>query len=142
MTPVVSCSENPAALQQLAIESLLLRAAHDAPKKKVCRQLLLSAANVRYSSVRPEMYASDWIFSVFTSVLPEKNSKVTSKFFSLFLEHKWEFFYKLILTILKHSQAKILAHDDMFSILQEVKVTMSSKNDPMNYANQAKPLIV
>jgi hypothetical protein len=69
-------------------------------------------------SVRPEMYASDWIFSVFTSVLPETDSLVTSAFFSLFFKYKWEFFYKLILTILFHIQDKILETDDMFSILQ------------------------
>ena len=34
--------------------------------------------------VRPEMYASDWIFSVFTSVLPEDDSEITAAFFSLF----------------------------------------------------------
>ena len=52
--------------------------------------------------VRPEMYASDWIFSLFASVLPESNSKVTASFFNQFFLHKWEFFYKLILSILEH----------------------------------------
>jgi hypothetical protein len=85
--------------------------------------------------VRPEMYASDWIFSVFTSVLPEEDSEVTSAFFSLFFQYKWEFFYKLILTILTHIKDKILANDDMFAILQQVKIAMSNKNDPFNYAN-------
>lgn len=70
-----------------------------------------------FHNVRPEMYASDWIFSVFTSVLPETDSVVTAAFFSLFFKYKWEFFYKLILTILSHIQDKILETDDMFSIL-------------------------
>ena len=30
--------------------------------------------------VQPEMFASDWIFSLFSSVLPENNFKVTSSF--------------------------------------------------------------
>ena len=51
-------------------------------------------------SVKPEMYARDWIFSLFTSVLPETNSKVTASFFSQFFVYKWEFFYKLVLSIL------------------------------------------
>jgi hypothetical protein len=59
-------------------------------------------------SVRPEMYASDWIFSVFTSVLPENETAITSAFFSSFFKYKWEFFYKLILTILQHIQDKLL----------------------------------
>jgi hypothetical protein len=54
-----------------------------------------------FHGVTPMMYASDWIFSLFTSVLPETDSEVTSAFFNYFFEYKWEFFYKLILTILQ-----------------------------------------
>lgn len=85
-------------------------------------------------NVRPEMYASDWIFSVFTSVLPENETEVTAAFFNLFFQFKWEFFYKLILTILNHIKDKVLQFDDMMSILQQVKIAMSNKNDPYNYA--------
>ena len=68
-------------------------------------------------NVSPQMYASDWIFSIFTSVLPETNTTVTSAFFTLFFKHKWEFFYKLVLTILSHIQPQLLAEDEMFSVL-------------------------
>ena len=81
------------------------------------------------------MYASDWIFSIFTSVLPEDNHKVTAAFFSKFFKFKWEFFYKLILTILEHIKVQLLKLDDMFTILQQVKIAMSNKNDPYNYLN-------
>ena len=37
------------------------------------------------------MYASDLIFSVFTMVLPETETKVTAAFFNLFFKYKWEF---------------------------------------------------
>ena len=84
--------------------------------------------------VRPEMYASDWIFSLFSSVLPETQSKITSSFFTQFFKYKWEFFYKLVLSILEHIQDKLLEAEDMFSILQEIKIAMSNKNDPYNYA--------
>lgn len=84
--------------------------------------------------VQPDMYASDWIFSLFTSVLPENVSHITASFFNQFFEHKWEFFYKLVLTILEHVQDKLLEAEDMFSILQEIKIAMSNKNDPYNYA--------
>lgn len=80
------------------------------------------------------MYAGDWIFSLFSSVLPENNYSVTSSFFNQFFSNKWEFFYKLILSILEHLQAKLLEAQDMFSILQEIKIAMSNKNDPYNYA--------
>ena len=58
--------------------------------------------------VRPEMYASDWIFSVFCSVLPEQDTHLTEAFFSQFFKHRWEFFYKLVLTILKHTEKLLL----------------------------------
>jgi len=64
------------------------------------------------NGVTPEMYASDWIFSLFCSVLPEHETKITAKFFTLFLEHKWEFFYKLVLTVLSHIKDRVLVHDN------------------------------
>ena len=85
-------------------------------------------------SVQPEMYASDWIFSLFSSVLPETQSQVTASFFTMFFKYKWEFFYKLVLTILEHIQQSLLDAEDMFSILQQIKIAMSNKNDPYNYA--------
>ena len=80
------------------------------------------------------MYASDWIFSLFTSVLPENDSELTSKFFTNFFTYKWEYFYKLILSILQILKPRILQAGDMMSILQEIKIAMSNKNDPYNYA--------
>ena len=85
--------------------------------------------------VRPEMYASDLIFSIFTMVIPETETRVTARFFQLFFQFKWEFFYKLILTVLKHISKAILDCEEMFSVLQQVKISMSNKNDPYNYAN-------
>lgn len=80
--------------------------------------------------ITPTMYASDWIFSLFTSVLPESDSEVTAAFFNLFFEYKWEFFYKLILTILQFVKVKLLAAVDMMQIMQEIKILMSNRNDP------------
>lgn len=67
--------------------------------------------------VNPQMYASDWIFSVFTSVLPETDTDTTAAFFTLFFKYKWEFFYKLVLTILSHIQNDLLKEDEMFGII-------------------------
>lgn len=75
------------------------------------------AAHFDEHQVRTEMYASDWIFSLFASVLPETNSKVTASFFTQFFRYRWEFFYKLILSILEHIEQKILECNDLFSIL-------------------------
>ena len=92
------------------------------------------AAHFEEHQVKPEMYASDWIFSLFSSVLPETQSEVTASFFTQFFKHKWEFFYKLVLSILEHIRPKLLEAEDMFSILQQIKIAMSNKNDPYNYA--------
>ena len=51
-------------------------------------------------NVVAEMYAKDWIFGLFASILPDNQSHITAQFFSLFFEYKWEFFYKLTLSIL------------------------------------------
>jgi hypothetical protein len=58
---------------------------------------------------------------------------VTAQFFNQFFIYKWEFFYKLILSILEHIQSQLLEARDMFSILQQIKIAMSNKNDPYNY---------
>lgn len=86
--------------------------------------------------VTPECYASEWIFSLFCSVLPEDETKITAVFFSKFLEFKWEFFYKLVLTVLNHIKERILMHDNQLDILLEIKIAMSNKNDALNYASQ------
>lgn len=86
------------------------------------------------NQVRMEMYAGDWMFAIFTSVLPENNSQVTSQYFNMFFKYKWEFFYKLILSILEHLTPKLLEAEDFFSIMQTIKIAMSNKNDPYLYA--------
>lgn len=90
------------------------------------------AAQFEEHQVTPMMYASEWIFSLFCSILPEHNSAVTAAFFNQFLTYKWEFFYKLILSILEHLKQQILEADDMYSILQVIKIAMNNKNDPYN----------
>ena len=68
----------------------------------VAKHLPRLSAHFEEHQVQPEMYASDWIFSLFCSVLPENQSKITASFFTQFLRFKWEFFYKLVLSILEH----------------------------------------
>lgn len=72
------------------------------------------------------MYASDLIFSAFAMVLPETQTDVTAAFFNSFFRYRWEFFYKLILTILEHLSPQILASEDMFAMLQIVKDALSN----------------
>lgn len=86
--------------------------------------------------IKPVQYASGFIFSIFMNVLPEDQTQISNAFFSLFFKFKWEFFYKLVLTVINHIKDRLLMHDNQFDILLEVKIAMSNKNDALNYAKQ------
>lgn len=90
---------------------------------------------LNFHEIKPEQYASSFIFSIFMNVLPEHKTDISKAFFTLFFQYKWEFFYKLVLTVMQHIQPRILTHDNQFDILLEVKIAMSNKNDALNYAN-------
>lgn len=64
------------------------------------------------------MYASDWIFGLFASVIPLEKM---SAFFSKFYQFKWIFFYKLILSILKFLEKELLQEDELWNILNQIK---------------------
>ncbi len=49
-------------------------------------------------NTRAEMYASEWIFGLFSSVVP---LELMGEFYSCFFAQRWIYFYKLVLTILK-----------------------------------------
>lgn len=50
--------------------------------------------------VKPVTYAGGFIFSIFMNVLPEDKTEVSNAYFTLFFKYKWEFFYKLVLTVI------------------------------------------
>lgn len=83
--------------------------------------------------VLPMLFAGEFIFSVFMKVIPEDKPVVSAAFFTLFLRYKWEFFYKMVLTVLNHSKESLLKRDELTGILEEVKIAMSNKNDTLNY---------
>lgn len=64
------------------------------------------------------MYASEWIFGLFASVIPLENMSV---FYSNFFENSWIFFYSLILTILKFLEKELLIEDDLWNIINQIK---------------------
>ena len=76
------------------------------------------------------MFASEWIFGVFTSVLPEQSYKLTSVFFSLFFKYKLEFFYKIILTIINHYKQTILSEYEAFNIYNLIKEGFRNRGEP------------
>jgi hypothetical protein len=68
--------------------------------------------------MRVEMYASDWIFGLFASVIPLEQM---GAFFTEFFIHKWHFFYQLILQILKTLEKELLQEDELWNILNQIK---------------------
>lgn len=65
------------------------------------------------------MYASDWIFTLFTNIIPVSQ---IHHFFDGFFESGWLFFYKFTLTFLKCLENKILEQDDISGILTLIKL--------------------
>jgi len=67
--------------------------------------------------VKTELYVSDWILTLFLSTIPESESQLVANFISLFLTYKWEFFYKLVLSLLEDIEDRVLDAEDMFNII-------------------------
>ena len=67
------------------------------------------------------MYASNWIFSLYSNVMPTAEM---NEFFNNFYSHGWAFFYRFTLTLLRILQPKILELDDLSEIIEMVKSPM------------------
>ena len=71
-----------------------------------------------------EMYASDWVFCLFTNMIP---LDLSADFFDLFLKEGWPFFYRFCLSILNIFKEKILEEDEFSGILQHIKFKTPEK---------------
>ena len=67
------------------------------------------------------MYASNWIFSLYSNVMPTAQM---NEFFNNFYSHGWAFFYRFTLTLLRILQPRILELDDLSEIIEMVKSPM------------------
>lgn len=79
----------------------------------------------RIYNVRVEMYASDWIFALYSNVIPTNKM---AKFYDEFFKNGWIFFYKFTMTLLRILAPKILEADDLSDILDIIKLPMEKKN--------------
>ena len=68
--------------------------------------------------VKAEIYAAEWIFGLFASVIPVE---YMASFFDKFFKTKWVFFYQLILCILEKHQDQIKSEEDFFAVLHKAK---------------------
>ena len=69
-------------------------------------------------NIKAEMYASEWIFGMFSSVISLDQMHV---FFDSFFANKWVFFYQLVLQILKLHEDDLLQEEDLYCILHLIK---------------------
>lgn len=65
------------------------------------------------------MYASEWIFGLFASVIPYE---YMGNFLDQFFEHKWVFFYQLILSLLKRFQSEINNEEEFYEFMRQIKL--------------------
>jgi len=73
---------------------------------------------VTENNIRANVYASEWIFGLFASVIPCDHM---GDFFDKFFQDKWIFFYQLILTLLKRHQSEINNEEDFYHFLRQLK---------------------
>ena len=69
--------------------------------------------------IKANVYASEWIFGLFSSVIPCDHM---GDFFDLFFKHKWIFFYQLILSLLSKHEDKIVNEEDFYHFMRQIKV--------------------
>jgi len=61
------------------------------------------------------VYASEWIFGLFASVIP---CDYMGDFFDNFFKYKWIFFYQLILSLLKKNENIIVNEEDFYLFMR------------------------
>ncbi len=81
--------------------------------------------HLQENNLRVELYASDWIFALYTNVIPTSQ---VHHFFDMFFKDGWAFFYRFTLTFLKVMSSRILQADEMSDIIDFIKQPMSHRN--------------
>ena len=76
-----------------------------------------------------EMYASDWIFCLFTNILP---LELHAQFFQHFFTEGWPFFYRFGLGLLATFKDKLLEEDEFAGILAHIKFKTPEKGSNSN----------
>ena len=70
------------------------------------------------------MYASDWIFCLFSNIIP---LDLLSDFYDCFFEEGWIYFYKFALSMLGVFKDKLLEEDEFAGILSHIKFKTPEK---------------
>ena len=80
--------------------------------------------------IRASIFAGEWIFGLFASVIP---CDQMGDFFDQFFKHKWIFFYKLILSLFKSHEDRIHSEEDFYDFLRHLKFqSIQTSGSPMD----------
>ena len=71
-----------------------------------------------------EMYASDWVICLFSSIIPIEQYP---DFLDAFMDHGWPYFYGVCMQLLKFLKAKLLEQDEISGILYHIKFKSPEK---------------
>lgn len=80
-------------------------------------------------NIKVELFASEWIFGLFSSVIPVDHMGL---FFDEFFKSKWVFFYQLVLQLLHHHKQEIINEEDFYCIIHQIKYQY---NEQLGLAN-------
>jgi hypothetical protein len=69
--------------------------------------------------IQIEMYASDWLFALFSNIIPLREYH---HFLDGFFAEGWPFFYKFSLTFLKGMKNSILETEDQSELITLIKL--------------------
>ena len=72
-----------------------------------------------------ELYASDWIFALYTNVLP---TSVQHLWFDEFFKKGWAFFYRFTLTFMRVLWSRIMATNEISDIIDLIKAPMADRS--------------
>lgn len=75
------------------------------------------------------MYASDWIFALFSNIIPISEYH---HFLDNFFVSGWTFFYKFSLTFLKCHSPELLKMNDLSEILNMIKLKSVKKDSQIS----------
>lgn len=76
------------------------------------------AQHLNQHNIKAELFASEWIFGLFSSVIPVDHMGI---FFDEFFKRKWIFFYQLVLQLMHNHKRKIYQEDDFYCIIHQIK---------------------
>lgn len=75
--------------------------------------------------VKLEFYSTQWIIDLFSHTIPLQEYYL---FFDSFLKQSWNFFYRLVLTVLEKWSESIMKMDDWVDILEGLKEEVAKTN--------------